>query len=94
MFEKWGFQCGDEIGAGAGPRYVGSQINGQASDVGGGRRIGGLGSAVADALVDAGLFNFRLHCLALSPEFNDVAGLEAALAHGDVACVLAEPARV
>src|ERR1700693_3186223 len=25
-------------------------------------------------------------------EFNDVAGLEAALAHGDVACVLAEPA--
>ena len=25
-------------------------------------------------------------------EFNDVAALEAALAHGDVACVLAEPA--
>jgi transketolase len=39
-------------------------------------RIGGLGSAVADALVDADLPGFRLRCLALPPDFSPVGSQE------------------
>jgi transketolase len=44
-------------------------------------RIGGLGSAVGEALIDAGLDRFHLRCLALPPQFSDISGSREFLLH-------------